>query len=180
MDKISFTELLYSVVIGMSFLKIDLNMSLISILMFSFAMLVIVDDWIEYHYYVRAIFHEKKLNGTRKKIILMVIDFLFLVIWYLIVIMPFSNFQYYLLLFSILFFLGVIWTLISLGIKENVKFLISETDIPLVIYFLIVFLIYSLFDLSSFRVLIIVISIICFVILRFPVWLDISSQEFDI
>lgn len=180
MEKINFTELLYSVVIGMSFLKINLSMPFTSILMFSFAILVIFDDWIEYHYYIRIFLHEKKLNGNRKKLILMIIDFLFLAVWYLIIIIPYSNFQYYLLLFSILFFLGVVWTLISEGIKKNIRHLFTETDILIMIYFIIVFLIYSMFDLFSLRIPIIIVSIIFFVIIRIPIWSDISSQEFDI
>jgi hypothetical protein len=178
-EKIGFTEMLYSVVIGISFLRISLEMSAISVLMFSFAFAVIVDDWIQYHYFIHIAQGEKE-GGTKKRLLLMIIDVLFLAIWYLIIILPGNLFQYYLFLFFALFLLGAIWTLIAVGRVGGIIGFVKNTDISLAVYFFAVFAGYFLYGNAPERFIIMLASIIFWALTRISTWSEIVGSEFSL
>ncbi len=171
--------MLYSVVIGISFLRISLGMSFLSVLMFSFAFAVIVDDWMQYRYFIHIV-QNGKLGGIEKRLLLMIINVLFLAVWCLIIILPGNLFQYYLFLFFALFLLGTVWTLLAIGRVDGIKGLLKDTDIPLTVYFFTISLGYSFYGETSYRFIIMFMSIIFWALIRISTWPEIVRHEFSL
>ena len=135
--KIEFTDVLYGTVIAISFGRITKPEISIKLFMFFFSLVIIFDDWLLYH-----IIRSKIKNSARNYIVCYVLDISILITWYFSVLITPDYFYQYLLLIIIFYLICSIWDKIF-----NVP-LLSQTDLPLCIYFGILLFLNLYFNIS--------------------------------
>lgn len=169
LSKISFTDLLYAVVIGDSWLQIRDVFSVKNYMLF-LAYLIIFDDWIVYHV---EISDSKKSSGMYMATYAM--DVAILVTWYLITIATSLYPPIFLGMISLFFGLTTIWELIinRTEIRELLR-VESFGDPYLLIFFLALLLSSLLIPLPMFYY--VSLGIVVFVLVKYRKWKAIAND----
>jgi hypothetical protein len=104
--RITFTEILYSVVIATALSKLSFDISLRNVMLL-FAVLILLSDWVEYIAGIEAI--EESVSGVR----IFAADMLVLLVWNTIVIIPSEEFFWYPAFLGVFFMSQQVWEVIA-------------------------------------------------------------------
>ena len=164
--KIEFTDILYAVVISIAISKLSLRFSFQNFMLL-FALLIIFDDWLDYHI---GVLHVRR--SPQKYFIGYILDILILLTWYFITITPPSKIELYLSFIIAFFFLAGIWDIFISRVK--IKNIFESSYFQLSIIYSILLVIYFIFSFQ--RGLLLGISIAIFIILRIPSWRNLLKE----
>jgi hypothetical protein len=166
--KVNFTELVYAVVIGNSFVALSLATTPIRLAMFFFALLIVLDDWVLYHLSV------ERIERTVKNYLLcFLLDVVVLITWYLLSVVPEGQLFKFLILSSIYFGITSLWEF-TFDKFDFVSFL-KNTDIILTIIYLVLATIFKLFQANDF--LIVALCYAGFISFRFKEWMNLLQEN---
>lgn len=163
---VTFTELLYSVVVANALTKLTFDPTLRNG-MILFAVLVVLSDWVEYRAFLGV------LDEDASQVAVFVADVLVLLIWNTTTIIPSNEFVWYIAVMALFFASQNVWEFLS-GRYGALEVLITPTTAIVVGYTALAGVIYAgrISPGAAF-----VIAVVLFVVGKTPAWMRIREMS---
>jgi len=162
--KLSFTDILYGVVISIAITRISLRFSTKNYMLL-IALLILIDDWLDYH--ISISFEIESMNA-RMFLLTFVIDISILLVWNLSTIAKPEQLTIYLFLLSIFYILALVWNFVTK--ITPIKRFFKDSYFYLAIIFSAEALIYAKYHFQDEKTILLSYSLIALLILRFGRW----------
>lgn len=164
--EVEFTLILYGVVVANAIYELTFAVELRNF-MLGFAFLVILGDWIEYQ------IEKKDTTGSTADYALMfVLDVAILIVWYFLTIIPPADFEWFLAVAAVFFFLQALWDFSVLKIQSD---LLWRPALHLGVFFSLLAVVQSAYTLSPQYVLLV--AFVGFVGRKSPHWYRLLSTS---
>ncbi len=160
--KLSFTDILYGVVISIAITRISLKFN-IQNYMLLIALLILIDDWLDYH--ISLSFEIKSMNA-KMFLLTFIIDVSMLLVWNLSAITKPGQLTTYFFLLSIFYTLALAWNFVT----KITTMLFKDSYFYLIIVFLVEALIHTKYYFQNANIILLSYSMIALLILRFSRW----------
>lgn len=164
--EVEFTLILYGVVVANAIYQLTFAVELRNF-MLGFAFLVIVGDWIEYQ-----IEKADTTGSTGEYILMFVLDVAILIVWYFLTIISPADFEWFLAIAAVFFFLQALWDLAILGLRSE---LLWRPGLHLGVSFSILAVVQSVYSIPPQDALIV--AFVAFVGRKSPHWYRLLSQS---
>ena len=162
--KLSFTDILYGVVISIAITRISLKLNTQNYMLL-IALLILIDDWLDYHI---SLSFEIKSMDAKTFLLTFIIDVSMLLVWNLSAITKPEQLTTYFFLLSIFYTLALAWNLVTK--ITTIKGLFKDSYSYLIIVFLAEVLIHTKYYFQNGNIILLSYSMIALLILRFSRW----------
>jgi hypothetical protein len=164
--RISFTEILYSVVIATALSRLSFGVSLRNAMLL-FAILILLSDWVEYIAGIEKT--DKSVSGMK----IFAADMLVLLVWNTIAIIPSEKFFWYVTFLGVFFMSQQVWELIA-DRYSSIELLTTPTTGLVVAYVGMAIAVNA--NLVEDHISL-ALCVLLFIIAKTPAWLRIQSRE---
>ncbi len=162
--KLSFTDILYGVVISIAITRISLKFNAQNYMLL-IALLILIDDWLDYH--ISLSFEIKSMN-TKMFLLTFIIDVSILLVWNLSAITKPEQLTTYFFLLSVFYTLALVWNFVTK--ITTIKGFLKDSYFYLIIVFLAEAAIHTKYYFQNANIILLSYSIIALLILRFSRW----------
>jgi|APHM01.1.fsa_nt_gi hypothetical protein len=164
--EVEFTLILYGVVVANAIYQLTFEVAVRNF-MLGFAFLVILGDWIEYQ-----IAKEDTTGSTVEYILMFVLDVVILIVWYFLTIISPADFEWFLAIASVFFFLQALWDFTILNLRSE---LLWRPALHLGVFFSLLAVIQSAYSFPPQYALIV--AFVAFVGRKSPHWYRLLSES---